>query len=190
MFHSQYDLRSLFFRPASAVGLLTLKPSAHASANPVRSQGKQLACFSSPSFVLTQFCGSCSPLCRTGCTVALQLRAAAPVLVKEAISKGCWPVMCPNICSVVVLQAHSVQWQMSPEQLCSSTAVLWSELLLKFLPRDNDRHSQALLYLLFMAQSRQHILGLVLATQLELGNEINTILNELRGKDYTLPTWR
>lgn len=152
MFHSEYDLHSLFLRPASAVGLFSLKPSAHASAKPVRSQGKQLPCFSSPSFVLTQSCGSCSPLCRTGCAVALQLRAPTPVLLKEAISKGCCPVMCPSICPVVVVLQG---------RICAMTDVSWAAVLWYCSGCWNPCQEimAGIPKLLVMAWSRPHILA-------------------------------
>lgn len=133
MFHPKSGLHSLSFIPASAVGLLSSEPSADASVSPVRSQGKQLSCFPSPSFVLTQLCGSCCHPSGTACAVQLPLLAEEP-----PVPEGSWPLALPSSSHPGAL-GQALQWQSSPEQLCSSTAVFRTELLLKSLPRDNNR---------------------------------------------------
>lgn len=96
---------------------------------------------------------------------------------EQPIPKGAWPVALPSSSPHGAgALGQALQWQSSAEQLCSGSAVLRIEVLLKSLPRGNNRQSQVLPYLLFQAQSRVSSLclsvglsELVLAPQLEPG---------------------
>lgn len=132
MFHPKHDLHSLFFTPASAVGL-SWKPSAHASVDPVSSQGKQLSCF----LHLHLYCGGSAAAVPFPaeqavlwcCSHALLFRFWSNKLSLTDASQLHSPVLCPVV--VIKFYVMAEFW---------AAVVFRSELLSRSLPRDSNRH--------------------------------------------------